>query len=162
MTKYREDLENFVASPLPRNEVMWGIYRNKWKFIILIAILLSTVMLKADRLQVDVTAYSSTVGQCDSSPFIGAWNNDLRKYSMKSLAVSRDLLTLGIGNGSRVKLKCEDRTYWLIVKDKMNKRFIKRVDIYMGVKHKQARSFGVKKCILIFLNLFAKPYAISD
>ena len=92
------------------------------------------------RLRVTATAYSSHRGQTDSTPFLAAWNNRLRP-GMKVIAVSRDLLTrYGLRNGTRVKIGGLPGYY--TVRDKMNKRFRKRIDIYMGTNRRRALRWG--------------------
>ncbi len=92
------------------------------------------------RLRVTATAYTSHRGQTDKTPFLAAWNNRIRP-GMKIIAVSRDLLTrYGLRNGSRVKIGGL-RGYYT-VRDKMNKRFRKRIDIYMGLNRRKALQWG--------------------
>ena len=92
------------------------------------------------KLRVTATAYTSHRGQTDSTPFIAAWNNKLRS-GMKIIAVSRDLLTrYGLRNGTRVKIGGLRGFY--TVRDKMNKRFKKRIDIYMGTNRRRALRWG--------------------
>ncbi len=99
-------------------------------------------------LKVTATAYTSHKGQTDSTPFLAAWNNRLRP-GMKVIAVSRDLIKkYGLTNGKRVKIKGLPGYY--IVKDKMNKRFKKRIDIYMGVNKRKALKWGKKEITIMF------------
>ena len=92
------------------------------------------------KLRVTATAYTSHNRQTDSTPFLAAWNNRLRP-GMKIIAVSRDLLSrYGLRNGSRVKIGGL-RGYYT-VRDKMNKRFRRRIDIYMGLNRKRALRWG--------------------
>jgi len=98
------------------------------------------------RLRVTATAYSSHRGQTDSTPFLAAWNNRLRP-GMKVIAVSRDLLTrYGLRNGSRVKIGGLPGYY--TVRDKMNKRFRKRIDIYMGTNRRKALRWGRRSVVI--------------
>jgi len=99
------------------------------------------------RLRVTATAYSSHRGQTDSTPFLAAWNNRLRP-GMKIIAVSRDLLTrYGMRNGTKVKISGLSGYYR--VRDKMNKRYRKRIDIYMGVNRRRALRWG-KRSVVIY------------
>lgn len=92
------------------------------------------------RLRVTATAYTSHRAQTDSTPFLAAWNNRLRP-GMKIIAVSRDLLSrYGLRNGTRVRISGL-RGYYR-VRDKMNKRFRKRIDIYMGTNRRRALRWG--------------------
>jgi len=100
------------------------------------------------KLRVTATAYSSHSGQTDGTPFLAAWNNRLRP-GMKIIAVSRDLLTkYGLKNGSKVKIGGL-RGYYT-VRDKMNKRYKKRIDIYMGMNRRKALRWGKRSVILYY------------
>lgn len=98
------------------------------------------------RLRVTATAYSSHRGQTDKTPFLAAWNNRIRP-GMKIIAVSRDMLTkYGLRNGSRVRIGGL-RGYYT-VRDKMNRRFRRRIDIYMGVNRRRALRWGRRSVML--------------
>jgi len=98
------------------------------------------------RLRVTATAYTSHRGQTDKTPFLAAWNNRIRP-GMKIIAVSRDLLyRYGLRNGSRVKISGL-RGYYT-VRDKMNKRYRRRIDIYMGVNRRRALRWGRRSVVL--------------
>lgn len=98
------------------------------------------------KLRVTATAYSSHRGQTDKTPFLAAWNNRIRP-GMKIIAVSRDLLTrYGLDNGSRVRIGGL-RGYY-VVRDKMNKRFRKRIDIYMGLDLRRALRWGRRSVVI--------------
>jgi 3D (Asp-Asp-Asp) domain-containing protein len=100
------------------------------------------------KLRVTATAYSSHSGQTDGTPFLAAWNNRLRP-GMKIIAVSRDLLSkYGLKNGSKVKIGGL-RGYYT-VRDKMNKRYKKRIDIYMGMNRRKALRWGKRSVILYY------------
>jgi len=96
-------------------------------------------------LEVTVTAYNSTPGQTDGDPFVAAWRNKL-KPGMKCVAVSRDLIPLGLGNKAEVYIEGFDGAF--LVLDKMNKRFERRIDIYFGVDVKGAREFGERSATI--------------
>ena len=99
-----------------------------------------------NKLRVQATAYSSHVGQTDSTPFLAAWNNRIRP-GMKIIAVSRDLITkYGLGNGKKVRIQGLPGYY--TVRDKMNKRYTKRIDIYMGVDRRKALRWGRKRTVI--------------
>jgi LysM repeat protein len=98
------------------------------------------------KLRVTATAYSSHRGQTDKTPFLAAWNNRIRP-GMKIIAVSRDLLSkYGLRNGSKVRIGGLPGIYR--VRDKMNKRYRKRIDIYMGVNRRKALRWGRRSVIL--------------
>ena len=92
---------------------------------------------------VTATAYTSHVNQTDSTPNIAAWGDRL-KPGMKVIAVSRDMLNVyGLKHRSKVRIKGLDGEY--LVLDKMNKRWKKKIDIYMGMDLKKAYKWGRKK-----------------
>ncbi len=98
------------------------------------------------KLRVTATAYSSHRAQTDKTPFLAAWNNRLRP-GMKIIAVSRDMLTkYGMKNGTRVRIAGLPGTYR--VRDKMNKRYKKRIDIYMGVNRRKALQWGRRNVVI--------------
>ncbi|WP_342153924.1 3D domain-containing protein [Joostella sp. CR20] len=92
-------------------------------------------------LQVKASAYNSLENQTVGNPSIGAWGDSLQP-GMKAIAISRDLLKLGITQNTPIKIEGFDGIYF--VKDKMNARFHKKIDIYMGIELQKARKFGVK------------------
>ncbi len=99
------------------------------------------------KLRVTTTAYTSHAGQTDDTPFLAAWNNRLVPGE-KSIAVSRDLLSrFGMRNGTKVRISGL-RGYYE-VRDKMNKRYKKRIDIYMGLNLKKALKWG-KRSVVIY------------
>ena len=98
------------------------------------------------KLRVTATAYSSHAQQTDKTPFLAAWNNRL-KPGMKIIAVSRDLLTrYGMKNGTRVRIAGLSGYYQ--VRDKMNKRYSKRIDIYMGINRRRALQWGRRSVVI--------------
>ncbi len=97
-------------------------------------------------LRVTATAYTSHGNQTDSTPFLAAWNNHIHP-GMKIIAVSRDLLTrFGMRNGTRVRIGGL-RGYYR-VRDKMNKRYRKRIDIYMGLDLRRALRWGRRSVVI--------------
>jgi len=101
-----------------------------------------TIEKKEFELIVTATAYTSHKSQTDKTPFLAAWNNRL-KPSVKSIAVSRDLLDRGLTNGTYVTIDGLHGRYKVL--DKMNKRWKKKIDIYMGTNIKKARRWGKRK-----------------
>jgi len=100
------------------------------------------------QLRVTATAYTSHYGQTDKTPFLAAWNNRIRP-GMKIIAVSRDLIKkYGLTNGVKVKIKGLPGYY--TVRDKMNKRFKRKIDIYMGVNKRKALKWGKRKIVLMW------------
>jgi len=93
-------------------------------------------------MDVTVSAYNSVPSQTDYNPNLAAWGDTL-KPGMKCVAVSRDLIRLGIKHNTQIKIEGMEGIY--LVKDKMHSRWQNRVDIYMGVDVKKAREWGRKK-----------------
>ena len=92
--------------------------------------------------EVMVSAYNSTKGQTDGQPNIAAWGDTL-KPDQKSIAVSRDLISLGFNYNTQVKIDGLEGIY--LVKDKMHYRWRNKIDVYMGLDVQKARNWGRKK-----------------
>lgn len=92
--------------------------------------------------EVTATAYNSLAYQTSEQPNITAFGDSL-KPGMKCIAVSRDLLALGLKHNTLVTIEGLEGIY--LVKDKMNKRWKNRIDIYMGNDVKAAKKWGRKK-----------------
>ncbi|PSW19313.1 hypothetical protein C9I98_13170 [Photobacterium sanctipauli] len=99
----------------------------------------ASASLQGQTLKVTATAYNSVRAQTNANPTIAAWGDRL-KPGMKVIAVSRDLLSMGLKHGSRVKISGLPGEY--VVLDKMNKRWSKKIDIYMGKDIQAARNWG--------------------
>lgn len=92
-------------------------------------------------LTVKASAYNSLRYQTSADPNIAAWGDSL-KPGMWVVAVSRDLLKLGLKHNTPIKIQGFDSVFY--VKDKMNYRYKNRIDIYMGKDVKKAKEWGVK------------------
>jgi 3D (Asp-Asp-Asp) domain-containing protein len=92
-------------------------------------------------LRVKASAYNSLRGQTDSTPNVGAWGDSLAP-GMKVIAVSADLIELGLARGQVVRIRGLDGEF--AVADRMSKRWQRKIDIYMGVDVKAARNWGVR------------------
>lgn len=93
-------------------------------------------------LEVLATAYNSVPEQTDDTPFEAAWG-DILDPKVKSIAVSSDLLNMGLTKNTRVEIEGLPGEY--VVLDKMNKRWEKKIDIYMGTNIREAKKWGIKK-----------------
>jgi 3D (Asp-Asp-Asp) domain-containing protein len=93
-------------------------------------------------LEVDVTAYNATVAQTDRTPWVAAWGDRLRP-GMRAIAVSRDLLSLGLDRGTRVEIDGLPGEY--VVLDKTHRRWTRRVDLFMGADVRKALNWGRRK-----------------
>ncbi len=99
-------------------------------------------------LRVTATAYTSHAAQTDSTPNIAAWGDRLRP-GMKVIAVSRDLLKVhGLKHKQKVRIKGLEGEY--VVLDKMNKRWRKKIDIYMGMNKRKAFKWGRRKVEILW------------
>ena len=94
------------------------------------------------QLEVLASAYNSLPGQTSDQPDIAAWGDRLVP-GMRSIAVSRDLLELGLGHGSVVRIDGLPGEYRVL--DKMAKRWRRKIDIYMGTDVSAAREWGVRE-----------------
>ncbi|GAA4270288.1 3D domain-containing protein [Hyunsoonleella aestuarii] len=96
-------------------------------------------------IEVTATAYNSLVYQTDSDPYLTAFGDSLTP-GLKCIAVSRDLLRLGLKHNTPVVIEGLDHLY--LVKDKMHSRWQNKIDIYMGNNVKAAKLWGRKKVTL--------------
>lgn len=101
------------------------------------------------KLNVTATAYNSVSAQTDSSPSIAAWGDRL-KPGMKAIAVSRDLLKMGLKHGSKVKISGLPGEY--VVLDKMHHRWNRKIDIYMGKDVRAAKNWGKRRVTITVLH----------
>lgn len=91
---------------------------------------------------VKVSAYNSTTAQTDGLPTLAAWSDTLVP-GMKAIAVSRDLIALGLDHNTQVKIEGLDGVF--LVKDKMARRMRNKIDIYMGNDIEKAKAWGTQK-----------------
>jgi 3D (Asp-Asp-Asp) domain-containing protein len=113
---------------------------------------LSVVQVGADaeqtrELEVTATAYNSIADQTNDQPNLTAWGDRLVP-GMKSIAVSRDLIEMGLTHGAEVEIDGLEGVY--VVRDKMAKRWQRKIDIYMGEDVKAARSWGRRRVTIRF------------
>lgn len=80
-------------------------------------------------LEVTATAYNSVPDQTEGDPAVGAWGDELRP-GVKAVAVSPDLLELGLTRGTRIRVEGLPGEYQVL--DKMPARWQRKIDIYMG------------------------------
>lgn len=88
---------------------------------------------------VTVTAYNSTPEQTDGDPSLAAWGDRL-KPGMHVIAVSPDLLRLGLDHGTDVAIEGFEHDFTVL--DRTSSSMHRRVDIYMGQGVRRAREFG--------------------
>ena len=101
------------------------------------------VFLEIKTIEVTATAYNSVGSQThEDHPTTTAWGDEL-KPGMNCIAVSRDLIQLGLTHNTKVKIKGLPGTY--VVLDKMDQRWVKKIDIYMGNDKEAALQWGKRK-----------------
>lgn len=93
-------------------------------------------------LDVIASAYNSVRSQTNGKPSLAAWGDTLVP-GMKCIAISQDLLQLGIDHNTPIKI--EGLKGIFLVKDKMNQRYTKKIDIYMDKDIEKAEEWGIKK-----------------
>lgn len=99
-------------------------------------------------IDVAASAYNNVSWQTkDLNPSIAAWGDTL-KEGMKAIAISRDLLDSGLHHNSAVFIPLLNDTFY--VKDKMNRRWRKKIDIFMGKDIKKARKWGKQHLAIRF------------
>ncbi len=76
---------------------------------------------------------------------IAAWGDDLTP-GMKAIAVSRDLIPLGLGHNVEVSILGLPGKYRVL--DKMNKRWEHKIDILFGDNVALAREWGKRKVVI--------------
>lgn len=92
--------------------------------------------------EVHASAYNSHPSQTSyQNTSIAAWGDTL-KHGMKAIAVSRDLLDSGLTYKQQVEISGLEGKYTVL--DKMNYRWEKRIDIYMGNNRDSAIDWGIK------------------
>lgn len=91
---------------------------------------------------VTVTAYSSTVDQCDDSPFITASGTHVRDG-----IIATNLLAFG----TKVKFPSIYGDKIFTVEDRMNRRFSDRADIWFETRE-QAKQFGIRKLEMVIVS----------
>nr|MBI1231005.1 hypothetical protein [Cytophagales bacterium] len=119
---------------------MTDVFRIKY-LILPIILLLLTSCKETKTIEVTATAYNSVESQTKKGDAVTAAWGDKLKPGIKAIAVSRDLLKEeGIEYGAEVRIDGLPGTYKVL--DKMNKRWEKKIDIYMGENIARAREWG--------------------
>ncbi|MDD7885711.1 3D domain-containing protein [Flavivirga sp. 57AJ16] len=130
------------------------MFRNKYVILIIVLTFFHCKEKESDEdlyewqtINVTATAYNSLAYQTNSNPSITAFGDSL-KSGMRCVAVSRDLLKMGLTHNTPITIEGFDSIY--LVKDKMHTRWKKRIDIYMGTDVKAARNWGRKKVTISY------------
>jgi 3D (Asp-Asp-Asp) domain-containing protein len=94
-------------------------------------------------MQVTATAYTMDESETKKGKVgVAAWGDQLEP-GMKVIAVSRDLITKGLDHNTEVRIEGLEGTY--VVRDKMNKRWKNKIDIFMGNDREKALKWGKRK-----------------
>lgn len=93
-------------------------------------------------LLVEATAYNSVTGQTEGDPEIGAWGDRLDP-GVRSVAVSNDLVELGMKRGTLVRIEGLPGVF--VVLDRMPPQWQRRIDIHMGESIDVAKQWGRRK-----------------
>jgi 3D (Asp-Asp-Asp) domain-containing protein len=93
-------------------------------------------------LVVTATAYNSVPEQTNERPALTAWGDHLEP-GMKAIAVSHDLVELGLDHGVQVEIEGLPGRY--TVRDRMARRWKRKIDIYMGRNVEAARAWGRRR-----------------
>ena len=91
---------------------------------------------------VDATAYNSLPEQTGEDTTLSASGHRLAP-GMKAIAVSPDLVALGLVHGRKVRIDGL-RGEW-VVRDRMPARWKRRIDVYMGEDLAAAKAFGRRR-----------------
>ncbi|MBN2249364.1 MAG: 3D domain-containing protein [Campylobacterales bacterium] len=96
---------------------------------------------KMRKMQVHSSAYTSRVKRKNAIYPVGAWGDALTP-SCRGIAVSDDLIRMGLTHQTRVRIEGLEGEY--VVLDKMHPKWKKKIDVYMGNDFKRARYWGVR------------------
>ena len=102
---------------------------------------------KPRELTVTATAYNSVPEQTHGDPHDGAWGDRL-VHGTRAIAVSRDLLKLGLRRGVRVRIDGVPGEW--VVLDRMPSRWTRRIDLYMGRDVAAALAFGKREVQIVW------------
>ena len=89
-----------------------------------------------------ITAYNSDSGQTDDSPCITANNFDVCEHGIEDTIAANFLV---FGTKVRIPELFGDRVF--VVRDRMNRRYPNRVDVWL-LEKQDAKDFGVKRAII--------------
>jgi 3D (Asp-Asp-Asp) domain-containing protein len=115
---------------------------------LLAALLLPALAEGAERsIDVVATAYNSLPGQTQGDPRVAAWG-DVLVPGVRAVAVSPDLVELGLRRGVRVRI--DGLRGEFVVLDRMPARWRRRIDLYMGTDEAAALAWGRRRVTIRF------------
>lgn len=103
---------------------------------------------KKRTMEVTASAYNSVKYQTSNEPYLTAFGDTL-KSGMKAIAISRDLLDSGLNHNMEVSIEGLEGTY--LVLDLMNRRWTKKIDLYMGTDVEKAEEWGNQEVTISWL-----------
>jgi 3D (Asp-Asp-Asp) domain-containing protein len=115
--------------------------------VLLLGSACATLGPSGQELVVTATAYNAVPEQTDGNPEIAAWGDRLTP-GMRAIAVSPDLLALGLVRNARVRIEGLSGEY--LVLDKTARRWTRRIDIFMGRDVRAARSWGKRRVRIVW------------
>lgn len=118
------------------------VYRTTFFINALLLFGCSDTLAEQRTLSVQASAYNSLPGQTEGDPARAAWGDRLEP-GMKVIAVSRDLLEMGLDYNTEVRIQGLPGSYRVL--DKMHPRWKRKIDIYMGEDIQAAREWGVRQ-----------------
>lgn len=99
---------------------------------------------------VTATAYTMRAEETKANNIgLAAWGDQLEP-GMKAIAVSRDLIDHGLDHMTKVTIEGFEGVY--IVRDKMNKRWEEKIDIFMGKNVAAAKDWGKRQVTIHWIN----------
>ena len=131
--------------PTTQHFITWQAFRACLLFFLLLGAFGCSEEPEWRSLEVEATAYTSRVQETQGDPREAAWGDRL-KPGLKAVAVSRDLISMGLGHEARITIDGLEGEYRVL--DKMARRWRKRIDIYFGDDLEGAREWGKREVII--------------
>ncbi len=114
--------------------------------VVMVIVLGACDMRNEQSMEVTATAYTMREAETKKGNIgLAAWGDQLVP-GMKVIAVSRDLIPKGLTHETKVSIDGLPGTY--VVRDKMNRRWQNKIDIFMGKDVKAARRWGKRKVVI--------------
>ena len=109
---------------------------------------------RSEALVVTATAYNSLPSQGVGKGRRGAWGDPLEP-GMKTIAVSHDLIAVGLTRGAKVGIEGLPGDYTVL--DRLPRRWKRRIDIYMGNNLRSAHAWGRRE-----VRIYRDPAALAQ
>lgn len=98
-------------------------------------------------MQVHATAYTSRLKRENARYPVGAWGDALTP-SCRAIAVSDDLIKMGLGYQTKVRIEGLEGEYQVL--DRMHPKWKKRIDLYMGDEIQRAKEWGIRTVTIVW------------